>query len=109
MIRRPPRSTLFPYTTLFRSALQVLFYGVSSIATGVLQSHRRFFLPTFAPVLNNLFVIASFGAYALLVRGSPIAAIYALAFGTTLGVAVMSLVLVPAAWRLGYQIGRASC
>src|SRR3712207_1547554 len=24
MIRRPPRSTLFPYTTLFRSALQVL-------------------------------------------------------------------------------------
>src|SRR5256885_4806046 len=25
MIRRPPRSTLFPYTTLFRSALHVLF------------------------------------------------------------------------------------
>src|SRR3712207_8042585 len=24
MIRRPPRSTLFPYTTLFRSALYVL-------------------------------------------------------------------------------------
>src|SRR5256885_11754372 len=24
MIRRPPRSTLFPYTTLFRSASQVL-------------------------------------------------------------------------------------
>src|SRR3712207_1656244 len=24
MIRRPPRSTLFPYTTLFRSALKVL-------------------------------------------------------------------------------------
>src|SRR5690348_17954973 len=23
MLRRPPRSTLFPYTTLFRSALQV--------------------------------------------------------------------------------------
>src|SRR3712207_7430925 len=25
MIRRPPRSTLFPYTTLFRSALRVVF------------------------------------------------------------------------------------
>src|SRR5258708_17664388 len=24
MIRRPPRSTLFPYTTLFRSALQII-------------------------------------------------------------------------------------
>src|SRR2546430_11587539 len=25
MIRRPPRSTLFPYTTLFRSKAQVIF------------------------------------------------------------------------------------
>src|SRR3712207_7635574 len=28
MIRRPPRSTLFPYTTLFRSALQVVIGSV---------------------------------------------------------------------------------
>src|SRR5947199_10766343 len=27
MIRRPPRSTLFPYTTLFRSCLRVESYG----------------------------------------------------------------------------------
>src|SRR2546423_2595719 len=27
MIRRPPRSTLFPYTTLFRSANQVVSVG----------------------------------------------------------------------------------
>src|SRR3712207_8060260 len=27
MIRRPPRSTLFPYTTLFRSGLDVLLRG----------------------------------------------------------------------------------
>src|SRR2546430_13318139 len=27
MIRRPPRSTLFPYTTLFRSFLKVLIPG----------------------------------------------------------------------------------
>src|SRR5256885_8873996 len=25
MIRRPPRSTLFPYTTLFRSAYQIIY------------------------------------------------------------------------------------
>src|SRR5258708_28734584 len=33
MIRRPPRSTLFPYTTLFRSHLQPdrLFPGCSSL------------------------------------------------------------------------------
>src|SRR2546430_6116553 len=33
MIRRPPRSTLFPYTTLFRSPLQI-GKGVCSQATG---------------------------------------------------------------------------
>src|SRR5258708_30112918 len=29
MIRRPPRSTLFPYTTLFRSALASFLYGIA--------------------------------------------------------------------------------
>src|SRR3712207_8828845 len=32
MIRRPPRSTLFPYTTLFRSDFHLVHYG--SRATG---------------------------------------------------------------------------
>src|SRR3989449_3762203 len=39
MIRRPPRSTLFPYTTLFRSRMIVLFdlsakYGALPLGTG---------------------------------------------------------------------------
>src|SRR2546422_3707368 len=29
MIRRPPRSTLFPYTTLFRSAREALDHGAA--------------------------------------------------------------------------------
>src|SRR3712207_7868201 len=32
MIRRPPRSTLFPYTTLFRSLLRVVLYSNSKTA-----------------------------------------------------------------------------
>src|SRR5687768_17822658 len=36
MIRRPPRSTLFPYTTLFRSAVilpvMIGFFGVMALA-----------------------------------------------------------------------------
>src|SRR5436305_10141111 len=32
MIRRPPRSTLFPYTTLFRSALLVDARGAAELA-----------------------------------------------------------------------------
>src|SRR2546426_8438569 len=31
MIRRPPRSTLFPYTTLFRSAVSGAKFGASSV------------------------------------------------------------------------------
>lgn len=84
-------------------ALQIFFYGVGALAIGILNSHRRFFLPTIAPVLNNVLVIASFGGYALTVGRSPEAAIYVLAIGTTLGVAGMSAVLLPAAWRLGYR------
>src|SRR2546422_11738713 len=34
MIRRPPRSTLFPYTTLFRSARQELI-GIGALAVGL--------------------------------------------------------------------------
>src|SRR3712207_7115521 len=37
MIRRPPRSTLFPYTTLFRSVGD--FVAVSAVE--VVQHHRR--------------------------------------------------------------------
>src|SRR5258708_28473669 len=38
MIRRPPRSTLFPYTTLFRSA--VLQHGHRALGRGVEQRLR---------------------------------------------------------------------
>src|SRR6266487_6279787 len=33
MIRRPPRSTLFPYTTLFRSIVLAIIFGVVLHAT----------------------------------------------------------------------------
>src|SRR2546427_9612728 len=56
MIRRPPRSTLFPYTTLFRSGLQPDFGGLARVETrGVIVTSRatsprydfvsRFFAP----------------------------------------------------------------
>jgi putative peptidoglycan lipid II flippase len=83
--------------------LQIFFYGISTISTGVLQAHRHFFLPTFAPALNNLMVVASFVAYALLVGYDQILAFYVLAIGVTAGVAVMALALVPTMWSLGYR------
>src|SRR5260370_36915630 len=35
MIRRPPRSTLFPYTTLFRSSSLRTLPGLTALAAGV--------------------------------------------------------------------------
>src|SRR3712207_7345267 len=37
MIRRPPRSTLFPYTTLFRSETQLLGFGSRADYEAVVQ------------------------------------------------------------------------
>src|SRR2546428_2372113 len=49
MIRRPPRSTLFPYTTLFRSAFS------PRKLRGVMQTREKWFLGfiTGAGVLNK--------------------------------------------------------
>src|SRR2546422_6170694 len=44
MIRRPPRSTLFPYTTLFRSiVLAVAFSVVLPLVRGTLRAVARSF------------------------------------------------------------------
>lgn len=88
---------------LFRIfAVQMLFYGVNTIAVGVLQSHRRFFLATFAPVLNNLITIASFLTYPFIAAQNQTLAYYVLAGGATVGVAVMTLALIPTLLSLGY-------
>ena len=43
--REEPREATSLAVLLFRVfALQILFYGVGAVATGVLNSHRRFFL-----------------------------------------------------------------
>src|SRR3712207_7348929 len=57
MIRRPPRSTLFPYTTLFRSLLAILMAA---------------FL---GPSLRNMviaLVVASWATYARIARGAAL-------------------------------------
>src|SRR3712207_7341195 len=43
MIRRPPRSTLFPYTTLFRSELHDRVVGQNEAIKAVSRSIRRTF------------------------------------------------------------------
>src|SRR5437868_13039063 len=41
MIRRPPRSTLFPYTTLFRSSSRTIFANPSAKMKLIPKAHRK--------------------------------------------------------------------
>src|SRR3712207_8781471 len=50
MIRRPPRSTLFPYTTLFRSSVAVVCEDASQVAKIVAVRERL-------PKLQHIVVI----------------------------------------------------
>jgi putative peptidoglycan lipid II flippase len=90
---------------------QIVFYGVGAVIIGLLQAHRRFAAPMFAPILNNLVVIGTFIAYAA-ARGSRAPDVGTitdlertiLAAGTTLGVVVMTVALWPSLRAIGYRI-----
>src|SRR5690606_41784378 len=43
ILPRPPRSTLFPYTTLFRSARRVEFYGFGASSPVAMDAQHKFF------------------------------------------------------------------
>src|SRR5688572_31321208 len=53
MIRRPPRSTLFPYTTLFRSLAKGLDLALSGTFEGSDGVDRLYFPVWDAPATNN--------------------------------------------------------
>ena len=89
---------------------QVVFYGIGAIAGGLLNTERRFGAPMFAPILNNLVVIAAFGAYAMLRADAPpsVETITwlertVLGAGTTLGVMAMTLALWPSLRGTGFR------
>jgi putative peptidoglycan lipid II flippase len=89
---------------------QIVLYGVGAVATGLLNAHRRFALPMFAPILNNVVVIASFVIFALLpgaATPTPTSVTglqkLVLAIGATAGVAAMTFALWPALRRLGFR------
>jgi putative peptidoglycan lipid II flippase len=89
---------------------QIVFYGIGAVAGGLLNANRRFAAPMFAPILNNLVVIATFGLYAWMlhggrpsVEGITGAQRATLAIGTTLGVVAMTVALWPSLRRMGYR------
>jgi putative peptidoglycan lipid II flippase len=89
---------------------QIVFYGVGSVMTGLLNAHRQFGVPMFAPILNNLVVIAVGLSFHLLV-GQQVPQVgdvttgqkLLLGLGTTAGVAAMTLVQWPFLRRIGFR------
>jgi putative peptidoglycan lipid II flippase len=89
---------------------QIVFYGVGAVMTGLLNAHRRFGVPMFAPILNNLVVIAVGLTFHALVgqRVPQVGEITTgqkllLGLGTTAGVAAMTLVQWPFLRRIGFR------
>jgi len=87
---------------------QIFFYGIVTLATAMLNARRRFLAAAFAPVLNNVVVIAVFLALPRIADGSLTVRnvldddglILLIGLGTTAGVMVMALALLPPLARL---------
>ncbi len=87
---------------------QMLFYGIVTLATAMLNARRHFLAAAFAPVLNNVVVIAVFLALPRIADGSLTVRsvlddeglILLIGLGTTAGVMVMALALLPPLARL---------
>ncbi len=84
-------------------AIQILFYGIGGVITGMLNAQRVYFLPSLAPALNNIVVIASFFAYIPLSHIDADLALNMLALGTSLGVVVQFAIQIPALIKSGFR------
>lgn len=91
---------------------QMLFYGWTALGTAVLNAKRRFAVPAFAPVLNNVIVSGALVAFASRVSASDPTvasvtddrvALWMLGLGTTAGIVAMTLPLWPALRQAGVR------
>lgn len=91
---------------------QIFFYGISALAGAILQAKQAFSPPAWAPVVNNMVVIATIGVYWALpgeMTVNPVsmtdAHVLTLGVGVTLGVFSQALIQVPAMRSTGFRWG----
>jgi len=77
--------------------LSPLFLGISAVLGGVLQSFKRFFVYSLAPIMYNIGIII--GALYFV----PALGIYGLAWGVVLGALLHMLIQLPTAFALGFR------
>ena len=88
---------------------QIFFYGVSSLAGGVLNARGSFAAPMWTPVINNVVVIAVLllfvaiggtSASTTTISGTEVRL---LGVGTTLGIVMQTAALIPFLRRVGFR------
>ncbi|HEX9034767.1 MAG TPA: murein biosynthesis integral membrane protein MurJ [Streptosporangiaceae bacterium] len=90
---------------------QIFFYGVSSLASAILNARGHFAAPMWTPVVNNVVVIAVTGVFMVIAgENSQVAngnissgEVYFLAIGTTIGIIAQTAALVPALRKAGFR------
>lgn len=102
----PDLATAFAYLLL----PQIFFYGISALVSAILQSKQIFSPPAWAPVVNNLVVMATLGVFLLLPGDRSLypvdmtdAHLLTLGIGVTLGVAVQAFIQIPALRKTGFR------
>ena len=89
---------------------QLLFYGIGATFGAILNVRGRFAAPMWAPVLNNLVVIGSGIAFAVVSHQAPRPGhlthnqTLILAIGTTAGVILQTVALLPSLRRVGFRL-----
>ena len=85
--------------------VQIFFYGISALATALLQARRRFFAAAWVPVMSNLVIIVSLLLVGRMVNGRQPQLVevltddrlrWTLGLGATIGIAVMAIAVLPA-------------
>jgi len=88
---------------------QIFFYGVSSLAGGVLNARGSFAAPMWTPVINNIVVIAvlllfvAIGGTTASTTTISTAEVQLLGVGTTLGIVLQTAALIPFLRRVGFR------
>jgi putative peptidoglycan lipid II flippase len=88
---------------------QIFFYGVSSLAGGILNARGHFAAPMWTPVINNIVVILVLLLFIVTggigVQPDTISAgqVELLGFGTTLGIIAQTAALIPFLRRVGFR------
>jgi putative peptidoglycan lipid II flippase len=90
---------------------EIFFYGIAALLTAVLNTRGHFAAPMWTPILNNIVVIATAGAFMLIwVNARQLSPeqvstgqVLVLGIGTTLGIVVQAIGLFPALRTVGFR------